>query len=336
MKKTISVVIATHNSEEFIRSTINSVLTQTLLPEEIIIVDDCSCDNTIEILETIAAVALVPVRVIRLDRNSGGPAAPLNRGIEAAKGNLIATLDHDDWMLPDKLKTQQIAMKHFHDIGLSFSLPLLEGLTAISPIVARAADIIRDLGDTRSNETILRIDARKAYCALVSSQFTLSCSSMVFPKTVWSKVRGFDESMKICCDSNFIQKITKSFDIAFVQEPLYYWNLRENSHSKTSSIMKYVDEYIKVMKDFESHILSVPAKLERKRSSGEHLLTVAYRLRESGNYEYALRYYIKSLPYVWFDTDAILGLVKLVPHWLLFKSGVLNKDISDFNKNGQG
>ncbi len=99
-KPTISVIIPVYNGERFLAEAIQSVLDQTLPPDEIIVVDDGSIDAS-------AAIALSfgpPVRV--LSQPNLGPAAARNLGVAHATGDLLAFLDADDLWTPDKLARQ--------------------------------------------------------------------------------------------------------------------------------------------------------------------------------------------------------------------------------------
>lgn len=124
-KKTpiISVIIPMYNAEKFISETINSVLKQTLVDIEIILVDNCSIDNTKEIVESFIKLDC-RVRLIELEYNSGGPARPRNIGVENSKGEYLAFLDADDIWLPNKLEKQLKFMKennlNFSSHGASF------------------------------------------------------------------------------------------------------------------------------------------------------------------------------------------------------------------------
>ena len=97
----ISAVIPAYNSEKFIFEPIESILAQTYEVAEIIVVDDGSSDRTAEV-----AATFPKTRVIR--RPNGGQAAARNTGIQAAKGDWIALLDHDDVWLPHK-NAEQVA-----------------------------------------------------------------------------------------------------------------------------------------------------------------------------------------------------------------------------------
>jgi glycosyltransferase involved in cell wall biosynthesis len=98
-KPLVSVIVPVKNGERFLASAINSVLEQDYRPLEIIVVDGSSTDNTAKIARSF--------KHVRSFRQSGrGLADAWNVGIEAAKGELIAFLDHDDLWAPNKLSTQ--------------------------------------------------------------------------------------------------------------------------------------------------------------------------------------------------------------------------------------
>ncbi|MCI8899533.1 MAG: glycosyltransferase family 2 protein [Lachnospiraceae bacterium] len=90
----LSVVIPMYNREYTISPAIISVLNQTVHPMEIVVVDDCSKDNSVQIVRELCSKYKM-IRLIQLRRNRGAQAAR-NRGIRAAKGEWILLLDSDD------------------------------------------------------------------------------------------------------------------------------------------------------------------------------------------------------------------------------------------------
>ena len=97
----ISVVLPTYNSKVFIDAAIDSVLQQTERRFELIVVDDCSTDDTADIIRRYTRRD-ARVRLLHMPRNSG-PAAARNAGIDAARGRWIALLDSDDVYAPQRL-----------------------------------------------------------------------------------------------------------------------------------------------------------------------------------------------------------------------------------------
>ncbi|MCK4358960.1 MAG: glycosyltransferase family 2 protein [Candidatus Cloacimonetes bacterium] len=103
----ISVVIPVYNREKRIRYCLDSVLNQTYSTLDIIVVDDCSTDKTVQVIKSYSDPR---IRCIVLDKNSGAQAAR-NRGIKEAKGEWIAFLDSDDEWMPEKLEKQIMILK---------------------------------------------------------------------------------------------------------------------------------------------------------------------------------------------------------------------------------
>jgi len=106
----ISVVIPTFNRGERIRVAIDSALNQTWPRLEIVVVDDCSSDDTWDVVQSYGN----RIRPIRLSENRGGGYAR-NVGIDAAKGEFVAFLDCDDYWAPEKLAEQARLIPPDHD-----------------------------------------------------------------------------------------------------------------------------------------------------------------------------------------------------------------------------
>jgi glycosyltransferase involved in cell wall biosynthesis len=100
----ISVIVPVWNGERFLAEAFGTLVAQTLVPDEIIIVDDGSTDGTPAMLERIAAASSIPLHI--LHQNNQGPAAARNRGIEEARYPVLAFQDADDLWMPDKLRIQ--------------------------------------------------------------------------------------------------------------------------------------------------------------------------------------------------------------------------------------
>ena len=101
-KDLVSVITACYNSENYILETISSVLNQTYQNWELILVDDCSTDNTISIVKEFIR-ADKRIKLLQLTKNSGAAVAR-NTAIREANGTFIAFLDSDDKWLPKKVR----------------------------------------------------------------------------------------------------------------------------------------------------------------------------------------------------------------------------------------
>jgi len=117
MGNLVSIIMPSYNTGRFIKETIESVLKQTYSDWELIIVDDCSTDDT----DAVVAPYLADSRIlyIKNDVNSGA-AISRNRALREAKGKWIAFLDSDDLWEPEKLE-KQIAFMVSHDYHFSYT-----------------------------------------------------------------------------------------------------------------------------------------------------------------------------------------------------------------------
>lgn len=106
----VSLILVTYNSSAFLAETIDSILSQTFEDFELIIIDDHSTDNTLEILKS--------YNDPRLFYFSGkhNRIENLNKAVALANGKYIARIDHDDIMLPDRLKKQYDFMEYHSEI----------------------------------------------------------------------------------------------------------------------------------------------------------------------------------------------------------------------------
>ena len=111
----VSIIMPSYNTAEYIKKSIESVLLQTYSCWELIIVDDCSNDNTDEIVSSCLYDSRI--RYLKNEKNSGA-AVSRNRALREAKGKWIAFLDSDDLWEPDKLQRQITFMR---DNGYHFS-----------------------------------------------------------------------------------------------------------------------------------------------------------------------------------------------------------------------
>ena len=167
----ISIVIPLYNKEGCIAKTLNSVLAQSFRDFEVVIVDDGSTDESVKI------VASIPDDRIRLiTKENGGPSSARNRGIEAARGEIIAFIDADDIWSPDYLKEMVDLIERFPDAviwGFNYS--------------------------TIENGQVKDSDAEE-YCGFVSEKwegfpFFFFTSSTCCRKATLIELDGFDERM---------------------------------------------------------------------------------------------------------------------------------------------
>lgn len=110
----ITAIIPCYNAEQFLATAIESALKQSLKPHEVIIVDDCSTDRSLEIANQ------YPVKILQT-RSNCGHATARNLGIHSAKGDVIAWLDADDYWDSNHLETVLKLFSDFPSAGVAYS-----------------------------------------------------------------------------------------------------------------------------------------------------------------------------------------------------------------------
>lgn len=112
----ISVVLATYNGEQFIGEQLRSISAQRRLPDELIVTDDGSSDNTLEIIRNFAQTAQFPVTV--LENKHCGWADNFIVGLSKANGDVVSYCDQDDIWHPNKLSSQLQVLEQEKDVVL--------------------------------------------------------------------------------------------------------------------------------------------------------------------------------------------------------------------------
>ncbi|WP_375188059.1 glycoside hydrolase family 99-like domain-containing protein [Sphingobium yanoikuyae] len=116
----VSVIIPSYNYEKYIVSRIQTVLNQKFKPYEIIIIDDNSSDNSVEVIKDYVSGCHIPVKVVVNERNSGSVFRQWQRGVEMAEGNVIWIAEADDLAHPSFLADTVTAFSD-PDVVISYS-----------------------------------------------------------------------------------------------------------------------------------------------------------------------------------------------------------------------
>ncbi|MFY0715144.1 glycosyltransferase [Seonamhaeicola sp. NFXS20] len=255
-----SVIIPLFNKENFIEDTLNSVLNQTFTDFEVIIVNDGSTDNSISKIN-----AIKDSRVNIFSQKNSGASAARNKGIELAKGSLIAFLDADDLWLPNHLKVLANLFNDFTNCGLYCS--------RYKTKISRKKIIENDLTNCIEDN----------YRGIVSDFFKASLknriahtSALAIPKHILDEYGVFDVNISSGQDLDLWIRIAAHCNVAISNEitSIYRFEIQE-SLSKTNILSKKLIDF----KKFEA--------LEKTNKSLKIFLD-HYRL------EYALHYRVSG------------------------------------------
>jgi len=205
--KLISVVMPVYNGEDFIVDSVRSVINQTYHNLELIVVDDCSSDNSVNIIRSFVEKDS-RVCLVQANGNSGAAVAR-NIAIKASKGRYIAFLDADDLWMPEKLE-KQIAFMQENNCPFSFS----------------AYEKINELGDVIGK---VGVPSRVTYHALLKT-CVIGCLTAMYDTSHFGKVDM--PLIRKRQDFGLWLKLLKEVDFACgIKEPLAQYRVHDNSIS---------------------------------------------------------------------------------------------------------
>lgn len=217
MGKLVSIITPTYNCAKFIARTIDSVQAQTYHDWEMIIVDDCSQDNTKEIVEAYMRNDS-RIQYHLLEMNSGAAVARTT-AMKLAKGSYMAFLDSDDIWVPNKLELQ---LKWMCDNGYAFSCTAYEQIDEEDRLLNR---IIKTIKKTDYNRLLLD-------CPVGNSTVMYDVEKM--GKFEVPKIRKRND------DALWLQMLKKEKYIWGMPDVLMKYRIRQNSISSNKfKVIKY-------------------------------------------------------------------------------------------------
>lgn len=277
----VSVVIPTYNGAKYLAAAIESVFAQTRLPQELIVVDDCSTDDTLTVLQSLRGP--VPIRILQLERNSGGPVVPMTKGFEQSTSLLIATLDQDDRMLPDRIERQAGALERHPEAAAAIGLLVKidpDGKPWPGDFVADSRVRI-DAIPHRDGIGCRLLDPAGVYAHVLSHGTLTIASSTTFRKSAWQKAGGFDKTLRVAWDTDISLKLTTVGPLAYIPDPIGEYRLHAaNTSAQGTTTLR------EVLALKQRHLDSPRFPIDRetlRRELREGLFGLAYTESQRGN-----------------------------------------------------
>jgi glycosyltransferase involved in cell wall biosynthesis len=207
----VSVVIGAYNGERFLRPAIESILNQTFRDFELIVIDDCSTDGSLQILREFKDDRL---RVVSNEENRG-IADTLNKGIAVARGEYVALQDHDDISLPTRLECQVGFLDRHPQVGM----------------VGSNCNIIDEAGNISPGWPVKYDDAELKWAVLWRCPF-FHTSVMIRHRDI-KEIGGYssDPKYRFSEDYDLMSRIALRHAVANLPQPLGCWRVHKTSAS---------------------------------------------------------------------------------------------------------
>ncbi len=257
----ISVVIPAYNAELTLKTTVQSVFEQTVQDFEIVIVDDGSKDNTVEVAQSIG-----DSRVKVISQSNGGASSARNTGIKAAKGEYVAFLDADDLWMPHKLERQLAVLTGEKDVnavqsGVYYVNDDLEVLS-IRPCV-------------KSKDVLLE--------TLLFQNLPALMSTLIVKRSILDEIGYLDTKLEILEDWELAIRLSRFCNLKSIKEPLALYRQYPGNRSKNLDI-HIKPGYIVLERLFKDPTL--PAHIKKQR----RLIYATFYTMLCGAAFYARRY----------------------------------------------
>ncbi len=230
---TVAVVVPCYNGACYVEDAIRSVWTQTRLPQEVLVVDDASADDTVAVVRRLAAESPVPMRLTVLPENSGSPARPINEGLRATSADVIAVLDQDDALLPSHLATLAGALEDRPELAFAacgcaaWNSPRRAGHR-----VQSSATLHSLRSAARADSDPWRLSGRDVLRVLVTrGNFLVGYPGFAFRRADWVAKGGLDESYRVGSDYEFLCWLCGRGEVVFHPQRLY----RRRTHAANLS-----------------------------------------------------------------------------------------------------
>jgi glycosyltransferase involved in cell wall biosynthesis len=245
----VSVIIPNYNHAKYLPQRIESVINQSYKNIEIIILDDCSTDNSIEIIQKYCE--LYPTIQFYLNQqNSGTTFKQWNKGIQIAKGEYIWLAESDDFAHSTELITE-----------------LMNSLLQNSHVGVAYCQSIRIDENNQSNGSLLTYtkqfkpniwekDFVMEGISFIENYLFFMCaipnaSAVIFKKAVFEKVGGADETLRVSGDWFVWLKMLSTSAVAFIAMPHNSFRFHTNNARSSITEKKWIREDIVVLLKFQ-------------------------------------------------------------------------------------
>lgn len=231
-----SVIIPLYNKASYIEKALKSVLAQTYTDYEIIIVDDGSTDNGLEVVQQFNGSTIQQFNVIT-QQNSGVSIAR-NNGVKAAIGEYVAFLDADDWWKPTFLEEMNNLVEKYPSAGIYGSSYYK---------VKNGRNIPANIGVEKDFESG-EIDYFKVYAKTM--WMPLWTGAVVMPKHIFELENGFKSSLKLGEDFDLWVRIANKYPVVFLNKQLAYYNQDVEIQNRAVSSKFYTKEEHMLFSDY--------------------------------------------------------------------------------------
>lgn len=222
----VSIIVPNYNHANFLKQRLDSIFNQTSQDFEVILLDDCSNDNSIEILNEFAKHIKVSHFVVN-KMNSGSPFKQWKKGIELSKGEFVWIAESDDWCDINFLENVIITFKNNTKSGLVYCQSAK--VNDSNAVTGSWVDWTNDLDSELFNCNFTCDGVKFIDNFLIHKNVIPNASAVVFRKEIYYKVEGVNYDIKYCGDWLLWLKLLTVSNVSFISDSLNYFRYHQNS-----------------------------------------------------------------------------------------------------------
>ena len=286
MKPRVSIIVPVYNGARFLPGAVRSLLDQSFTDFELIIVNDGSLDNTLEVAKSFSADTRVSI--LNLPSNRGVSAAR-NSGIENSSGELVAFFDHDDLALKDMLRIQVGILEAYPEAAL------VNADVAFIDENGIIFDKFKNMPASRFANPNGKLIVSNQINELFESCYIHSNTVMVRRRAL-EKVGLFDEALRYAEDYNLWLRMAHYFQVAHIATIVTYYRQHGvqatiNKNALLLGKFRALEAYMKACPDYKEKI---NPSVRRNRMGRVHASLAGHFFWNEQDYRSARRHYLKS------------------------------------------
>ena len=220
----ITAIVPCFNHGQYIKDCLNGFINQTIKPNVICIIDDCSTDDSFEkirqVIPQIKGLQGIEVKLLQTPKNSGR-AASCNVGLKATKTDIIALCDADDVYLPTKIEESLKAFDIFGNVAVAYT------------------DLIG--WDTRENPPKETIDYFRSWNYDYHLRRNVVMGAAIVRRPIYDLVGLYDEEMWVAEDYDMWTRIAEKAMFWHIPKPLYKY--RQHGQNLTANVQRDRDKW---------------------------------------------------------------------------------------------
>ena len=242
----VSVVVPNYNHARFLRKRIDSILQQTFQDFELILLDDCSTDDSRSILSSYASDPRV--RIEFNEANSGSSFKQWNKGVRLARGEYVWIAESDDYA--DERLLERLTAVLDAEPEVAYAYCRSWSVTDDDQLDGFADSHLTSCIDQRRWVNDFSADGySECRDYFLRTNPVPNASAVVFRKALYERVGGADEDLRLCGDWKLWAAMALTGKVAYLAEPLNYFRFHAASvRNKTARMNVDVMEYLSVMR----------------------------------------------------------------------------------------